>query len=242
MGRFTPESNAEARALFLRAIELDPNYGAAYVGLAYSHHRDLWFEVAESREASIQALLRAARQAVSLDQASSDAHSVLSFGLIWARDLERAIASAQRAVKLNPSNAIAYSQLGIAQSFAGRPRDGIENLERALRLDSQDPRSHFTLTMLARAHLNARDPEAAVRWADAAIHRQGDYPLAHLVRAAALGYLGHIGEAEASLLECERLSPGFATRWALRPMYKDPADDLYFLEGLRKAGLDAEAA
>ena len=38
-----------------------------------------------------------------------------------------------------------------------------------------------------------------------------------------------------------QLDPGFATRWALRPMYKDPADDLYFLDGLRKAGLDAEA-
>ena len=176
LGRFTPECNAEARALFEKAIAVDPNYSAAYVGLAYSHHRDLWFEVAESREAAIQATVRAARQAVSLDQASSEAHCILGFGLIWARDLERAIAAGERAVKLNPSNTFALAQLGTAQSFAGRPRDGIANLERSLQLNPQDPRSHFTIAMLARAYLNARDPDSAVRWAEAAIHRQGDYP------------------------------------------------------------------
>ena len=93
--------------------------------------------------------------------------------------------------------------------------------------------------MIARAQLNARDPEAALRWSETAIRRRADYPLAHLVRASVLGHLDRGEEARSELAECERLDPGFAVRWALRPMYKDPADDHHFLEGLRQAGLEA---
>ncbi len=237
---FTREANAQARALFNKALELDPAYGAAYVGLAYSHHRDLWFEFAEDRERTIQFLLAAARQGVKIDQNNSEAHCILGFGLIWARQFNLAIAAGEGALQLNPSNALAYAQLGIAQSFNGHPREGLVNLERSLRLNPQDPRAHFVLSMIARAHLNARDPEAALRWAEMAIRRRADYPLAHLVRASVLGHLDRGAEARSELAECERLDPGFATRWALRPMYKNPADDQYFLDGLRQAGLETD--
>ena len=242
MAEFSRETNGRARSLFQEAIALDPAYGTAYVGLAYSYHRDLWFEYAESRAETIRALLEAARQGVKLDEGNSEAHCILGFGLIWARKFNLAIAAGEQALQLNPSNAVAMAQLGIAQSFNGRPQDGIRNLEGSMRLNPQDPRIHFTLAMLARAHLNARDPEAALHWAETAIRRRADYPLSHLVRASVLGHLGRRGEARAELAECERLDPGFATRWALRPMYKDPADDLHFLEGLREAGMDAEMA
>ncbi len=238
---FTPEGNRRAREQFEKAIARDPGYAPAHAGLAYSLHRDLWFEVADSRDGTIDELLAAARHAVSLDETSSDAHCVLCFGLIWDRQFKLAIAAGERAVELNPSNAIAFSGLGMAQSFAGRPVDGIANLERSIKLNPQDPRIHFVITMLARAHLNARTPEPAVRWAETAVRRRVDYPLAHLVLAAAFGHIGRAGEAHSALAECERLDPGFATRWALRPMYRDPADDLYFLDGLRRAGLDTEA-
>ena len=238
---FSREDTAQARALFEKAIALDPAYGSAYVGLAYSHHRDLWFECAEDREQAIQSLLRAARQGVKLDQSNAEAHCILGFGLIWARNFSLAIAAGERALQLNPSNAIAYAQLGIAQSYNGLPREGLVSLEHSLRLNPQDPRAHFILAMIARAQLNARDPEAALRWSEMAIRRRADYPLAHLVRASVLGHLRRAEEARSELAECERLDPGFATRWALRPMYKDPADDHYFLEGLRFAGLEAKA-
>ena len=236
--QFTPAGNAQAREMFEKAIALDPDYSDGHVGLAYSHHRDLWFEIVERREPAIEAMLRAARRAVVLDRSNSEAHCILGFGLIWDRHFDLAIAAGKQAIQLNPSNAIAHAQLGIALSFAGRPVDGIGHLEHSLKLNPQDPRIHFVLAMLARAHLNARDADAAARWAETTVHRRSDYPLGHLVLAAACGHLGRKAEAVAALAECERLDPGFATRWALRPMYKNPDDDLYFLQGLHKAGLD----
>ena len=238
--KFSPEGNKEAREKYEKAIELDPGYSAAHAGLAFSHHRDIWFGAAPSRDQAIQMLLKAAQKAVALDPTNSEAHYVLGCGYTWDRQFHLAIAAGQQAIQINPSNAAAYLQLGVAQSFAGRPAEGIASMEHALRLNPQDPRAHMSYAMLARAYLNARDPEEAARWAEVAVHRRPSYPLAHLVRASALGHLGRIGEGQASLNECERLEPGFATQWALRPMYKNPADDMYFLDGLRRAGLDAE--
>ncbi len=239
---FTPEGNEDARALFERAIELEPGYSAGHIGIAYSHHRDLWFECAPDRQSAIRTQLREAREAVALDPANSDAHMLLGAGYTWERQYHMAIDAGEQAIRLNPSSSVAFLQLGIAQSFVGRPLDGISNFEHALRLSPQDPRIHFTLAMIARAHLNAGDPEQAARWAEKAVHRRVDYPLSHLILASALGHLGRIEEARRALEECERLERGFALRWALRPMYKDPAADQHFLDGLRLAGLDETRA
>src|SRR6266571_1714673 len=40
--RFTPEANAQARQRFEKAIELDPQYAAAYTSLAATYWRDWW--------------------------------------------------------------------------------------------------------------------------------------------------------------------------------------------------------
>ncbi len=239
---FTPAGNGEARDLFEQSVTLDPGYAEGYVGLATSHHRDLLFRSVDDRAGAIAGMLAASRQAVSLDPANSEAHCVLAFAFTWDRQLDRAIASGEEAVRLNPSNAVAFSALGIAQSLVGRPADGIANMERSLKLNPRNPRIHFTIVMVARAYLNARAPEDAARWAETAIQRRADYALAHLVLAAALGHLDRPDAARAALDECERLDPGFARRWALHPLYKNPADDLYFLDGLRRAGLDTSDA
>src|SRR5206468_8526125 len=48
--RTTRESNAEARRLFVRALDLDPNYARAYLGLAWTHLQSWQFLWAADRE------------------------------------------------------------------------------------------------------------------------------------------------------------------------------------------------
>ena len=239
MDEWTRYSNERARDMFEKALELDPRYAQALTGLAYTHHRDIWFGYTSvSRQRSIDALIEAARQAVSCDDGDSQAHCLLGFGYMWFRRYDLAIAEGERAVALNPSNYVALSQLGLALCYAGEPASGIPKFERALQINPRNPRIHFIFSCLARAHLNTRDPEAAANAARQALTHKVDYPLALLVLASALGQLGETEDAAAALEECERLQPGFAIEWALTPMYKDPADDIFFLEGLREAGLN----
>ena len=239
LDKWTQDDNLRARDIFLRAIEIDEGYAQAFTGLAYTHHRDIWFGYTDDREASTTALVEAASRAVKLDAGDSQAHSLLGFAHMWSRDYDRAIAEGERAVALNPSNFVALSVLGLALNFAGRPEESIPVLERSKEINPRNPRLHFVLASLARAHLNTRHPERAVIDARKALSLHTNYPLALTILASALGHLGDTEEAAEVLARCERAQPGFAKDWASTRMYRNREDDTYFLKGLQLAGLDA---
>jgi adenylate cyclase len=230
----TPEGNARARAMFERAIALDPTYSQAYVGLANSHNRDLLLECSADRNASIARLFEAARQAVALDGLSAAAHEAMSTACIWANQHDLAIAEVERAVQLDPNSAAARRALGNKLDLAGRSEEGIPQLERALQLSPQDPQIHVPMTFLARAHLNARRYDESATWARKAIQWRPDYPHAHYVLAIALGYLDRHADARAAIAECERLHPGFVERRADWKPYRNPVDNEHLHDGLRR--------
>ena len=234
---FTKEGNERAREMFQRALTCDPEYSQAFSGLAYTHHRDLAMEVADDREASIAKCFEAARRGVALDPVSSFARVVLAQAHIWPDQHDLAIAEAEKALELNPNNAQAHVVLGTFLDSAGNSEDGIRKLEKGLELNPQDPRNHNPLTLLARAYLNARRYEEAVRRAREALHHHPGYPNASYILAASLGHLDRLTEARAALVECERVRPGFVAKRKRWKPYQDPADNEHILDGIRKAGL-----
>jgi adenylate cyclase len=233
--QYTKEDNRQARKMFARATKLDPSYSQPFIGLAYSHQLDILMEYTESREHSIDKLFEAARQAIALDDKDSMAHMMLCFACRWARKHDMAIAEAEKAVELNPSNAFALFHLGNVLDLGGNPDEGINNIKKGFQLNSRGPRIHYLMSLLARAHLNARRYEDAVEWARKAIHHR-DHARAHAILAIGLAHLGQLAEARVALDECERVGPGFAKRWALLRQYRNPADNEHILEGLRMAG------
>ncbi|MCH8924610.1 MAG: hypothetical protein IH924_00565 [Proteobacteria bacterium] len=232
---FTKAGNAEARRMFERAMEFDPDYSEAYTGLSLSHHRDVLLQCSEDREGSIAKCLHAARRAVALDGASSAAHQVLSTAHMWRNEQELALAEARLAVELNPNDALTLHALGNKSDLAGDP-EGIPRMIRAQQLNPQDSERHAHLSFLARAYVNAHQYERALETARLAIQRRPDYPHAHYILAIALGHLGEAQRAQEELEECERLHPGFlASRADWRP-YTDEESNRHLREGLRKAG------
>ncbi len=234
--RFTKEDNARARGMFERARELDPTYSQAFTGLASTHQIDVLLEFTDRREESIAKLFEAARQAVALDDADSMAHVMLCLACRWARKHDLAVTEAEEAVELTPSNMFAQYHLGTVQDLAGEPEKGIANMKLGFQLNPQDPRIHFFFSVLARAHLNARQYEQAVTWARKAIHRAPDHARAHTILAIGLAHLGQQVEARAALDKCERIRPGFAERWVSLRQYRSAADNEHLFDGLRKVG------
>ena len=234
--QYTKKGNRRARKMFARATKLDPSYSQPFIGLAYSHQLDILNEYTESREHSIDKLFVAARQAIALDDKNSMAHLMLGFACRWARKHDMAIAEAKKAVELNPSNAFALFHLGNVLDLAGNPDEGITNMKKGFQFNPLG-RIHYFMSVLARAHLNARRYEDAVEWARKAIHHLPDHARAHAILAIGLAHLGRLAEARVALDECERVGPGFAKRWALLRQYRNPADNEHILEGLRKARL-----
>lgn len=243
LNRFTAEDHDHARSYFERAIEIDPDYGDAYTGLADTHLFDIVIQQRQAagsgqvNESQLRHAFEAARAAVALDPDSSAAWRSLGHAHVWAREFEAAITETEKAVELNPSNADARRALGNRLDLVGRTPEGIKQMEWALQLSPRDPRRWVQLGFITRAHLDAGHYDEALSWARQAVHLRPDQPETHFRLAVCLAHLGRRKQAEAAIAECERLRKGFiAEKSAWRP-YSDPARNEHFFHGLRRLGL-----
>ena len=232
--RNSREANANARDLFLRAISIRPNYSDAHAGLAQSLNWDIVIGATDDRASTATWAMEAATNAVRFDELSSWAHHELSTAYQWLNRYDDALAEARVAVKLNPYDAYALHALGNKSDLAGDP-DGIGFMEKAQKLNPEDAQRHTHLTFLARAYMSIGDYNAAIDRARQAIRRRPDYAAAHFVLGIALGRIGKLDEARASLETCNELSPGFvASRRDWRP-YADDAKNEKLRDALHAA-------
>jgi DNA-binding winged helix-turn-helix (wHTH) protein/Tfp pilus assembly protein PilF len=147
-----------AVADFERAIELDPRYAAAHVGLANAR---FWqYEMSRARNQPDSALLARAidhvRRAIELDRDFAEAYSTISFLLMSAGRATEALAAARRAVALEPR----YwgNQFRLAHAAWGAER--LQALTRTMDLYQDFPFVHFEMAMvhIARGHLDRAEP------------------------------------------------------------------------------------
>lgn len=108
--------------------------------------------------------------------------------------------------------------------------------KKALHLNPRDPRNHVFFIHLALAYLIAREFELAAEWSNKAIQRKADIAEYHFTLAASLSQSGDLDGARDALVECERLMPGYPSRWAAARPYIKSTDVEMILDGLRKTG------
>ena len=240
--QYTKEGFVQARKLFEKAIELDPEYSPAWSAVALSHGGDMLHGFTDAPKETIQKAVEAAEKAVALDQSDSVAHLYLSIAHTWAGRDDAAIVEAEKAIALNPSNAYAYGHLGNVLDLVGRAEEGIPMMEQGLQLNPQDPLNHTVITFIARAYMNTRRYEEAVDWARKAISSQSKFANAHYILAISLSHLDKLDEARTSLQECDRIQPGFVKAWSKRQVYRNDVDNEHLLEGLHNTGWHKKAA
>jgi DNA-binding winged helix-turn-helix (wHTH) protein/Tfp pilus assembly protein PilF len=136
----------DAIAHFQTAVEHDPSFAAAYVGLANAL---FWaYEASRDFNTPDTALLRravdAARQAMALDPELPDAYATLAFILVSANRVEEARAAGRRAVALDPTYWAHHFRLGHAAWGDERLRAHAE----ALALYPDFAFAHFQIAMV----------------------------------------------------------------------------------------------
>jgi TolB-like protein/Tfp pilus assembly protein PilF len=130
----TTESLADAVRLFRRAIELDPEFARAYVGLGDA----LRFQVPYSGLPAEDMFPRAEHAidtALELDDQLGDAYAALGALKSQMGDVEAAIPALERALELDPNYAPAYIWYGINLTEQGRFEDAAEIYSKGLELD-----------------------------------------------------------------------------------------------------------
>ena len=227
----------EARDLFQKAIELDPDFAPAYAELAHSYYLEVALRWDPPRRAeAIAKGFELARKAVSLDPSLSFAHMTMGDLHLRRHDYDEAVRRAERAVELNPNDPENYAGLANIYSFVGRSRDAVSLMRKAIELDPNYPPRYGMY--IGRAHLLAGQPAAAVPYLQDAVSRSPGFWPAHLSLASAFGHLGRPTEAKAALAAVQRYA-GFTSikAYAAGTDYKEGPEKDYVLEGLELAGM-----
>jgi adenylate cyclase len=131
----TKEDNARARKLLEQAVKLDPNYAAAWAGLALNCLVDEAFEWAESREETFKLAYQAIEEALKLDDTNPLAHVLL--GVFHGRKGQRgkAVAEGEKAISLGPNNGLVHFFYAMIIKDAGQPEKAISLIKKAMSLE-----------------------------------------------------------------------------------------------------------
>jgi TolB-like protein/class 3 adenylate cyclase/Tfp pilus assembly protein PilF len=239
--RWTIESHEEALRLLYQAIELDPNFAAAY-GLAahcycFRKSHGPW-DI--SHEFSIAETGRLARRAVELGKDDALALCCAGYALAYVvRELDDGAAFIDQALALNSNLARAWNLSGWVRIWLGDPETAITHLARAMRLSPLDPAVHAVQAATASAHFFAGRYDEASSWAVRALREQPNNLDVIGLLAMSDALAGRLEKARIGMTRLVQLSPGrsLSNISDRMPPYRRPEDRAKVVEAARKAGL-----
>jgi len=171
----TPETLEKAKDYFNQAIEKDPGYAMAYVGLASYYVAAPDYEPLRRTETAPKAIA-AAEKALAIDDTLADAHAAIGSASQDLWDWERVEREFKRALEINPNQVIAHQWYGLYLSSTGRSDEALAHFKRAIALDPLNLTAH---TNLATGYENARQYDQALEQFKQTLEIDANYPSAH---------------------------------------------------------------
>jgi len=230
---------SQALSLFLKAIDIDPQFALAYGMAAQCYAMDHQYGWTTDRIKTGDEVSRLARRAAELgkDDATALARAGLALGYVMG-DVEEGAALLDRALLLNPNLALAWNFSGWSKIFLGQPELAIERMARAMRLNPLDPLLFSLRAGTALGHLFTGRYHEAAEWADKALRERPNSPLILRIASASFALAGHLEQARQLISRLRQITPMLrvADVKGLFPLRR-PQDLARYEEGLRKAGL-----
>src|SRR6266404_6920268 len=174
--KFTPDDHRKAEDYFKQAIDKDPTYALAYVGLADTYGASSTNSWIRPNEGYPKAMA-AARRALELDDSLAEAHASLgAITMFFKFDWATAEREYKRAIELNPNYPISYELYSYLLTSMGRPDEAISMARRGTEVD---PLSALLSDDRAGAFYFARCYDEAIRqtqkFLDIEPNRPGSY-------------------------------------------------------------------
>jgi DNA-binding SARP family transcriptional activator/TolB-like protein len=222
-----------------RAIQLEPDYAAAYAWYAYWHVFLVGQGWTEDPASVMAAAGTLAERAIVLDP--FDARGLTIAGHVRAflhRRQREALALHERALSLNPNLAMAWALSACAYAYLGEPEEAERRNNRYKILSPLDPHAFFYDTFFLYIHLLKRDFESTIAVARIVCEMSPSFTSSHKLYLVALGHTGRTSEAAVVRERLLVLEPDFTVQQFLAstPLVRD-ADRQLFAEGLRLAGV-----
>jgi serine/threonine protein kinase/Flp pilus assembly protein TadD len=223
--QFTPAALQQAIAFFRKAIELDPNYAMAYVGLAdFYSWAGIYGMIPPDR--SFAEVSKAAGRAIELDDTLPEAHAAMGLYYSNSQDWQNSEREHRRAIELNPNFPLSHEWLSAVLVGTGRFEEGRKEI---LAAEALDPLSLRQKVLTAWTIYQTGDFSASLEKAEEIIAFDPKFWQGYLQSANILIEIGNVRRA----VEHARIAMELGGRSPL------PAYALCF--ALRSAGENAEA-
>lgn len=215
MAKQTAARLTAAEQHFKRAIELDPGYALAYVGLAETYDLQ-WIYSNLLFEESLKLRQPLVDKALELDPLSSEAllaRTALNIHLLFKTTEEGSFSvdeDVRKALKLNPNYAYARQWYSGLLKEQGRFEEALEQMHMAAELD---PMSLSIQTGMARMTWHVGRAEEALELIRQNIERTPEFPANYSLMGKFQTQLGHLGNAQRWVREARRLNPDAFKIW-----------------------------
>jgi len=232
----TKDNVLRAQQLAEEAIALDPNYAYAHMALGSVQIYYLFLGMSQSPRDTLMRAIKQYQKAVALNPESGEAHALLAYGLVMARQYDKAVAECERAMVLEPNSYKPLYHCASALTFVGRREEAITMFREALRINPKPPNScyrHFGVALR-----DSGQYDEAIELSKKATERKPNDIIAYVVLASSYGLAGREEEAKAAAKEILRINPKYSVdRLEKVSPHKDRAVAKRFCDALRKAGL-----
>jgi TolB-like protein/Tfp pilus assembly protein PilF/predicted Ser/Thr protein kinase len=231
--KLTDEDYKAAGEFFDKAVAKDPNYAAAYAGLADVYTYQAYYGYA-GREAIDKARILA-RRALELDPQNPEAHiSLASVDMFFFRNFAEADMEIRKGLALDPGSAYAHEVSCWFEAEMGRAQEEIVECSKAVELD---PLSLLYNGGLAQAYYNGRDYTQAIEQANKTLEINPKQVDAVETLGGAYEQMGNYKQAMEQWIKAEQLEGHQARAHELGQVFEKSGYTGY----LRKNAKDSEA-
>jgi adenylate cyclase len=232
----TKENNNAARAMFERALAIDPNDPGALAGEATTYLFDNVFGWADPNVDYDAKVVGLADRSIAIAPEEARPYATKSLYLSNGNHSVEGLRAADAGLSVNPNDPLLHAARGIAEDYLGHFDQGISEVRQAMRLSPRDPNTGAWHNFAAFAELGLGHFDAAIDEANKAIDAGYRVFQAYTMLTVAYALDGKLAEAKAALAEARRVNPKLTVK-LMREL--DP-DFPWMAEGLRKAGLPEE--
>ncbi len=203
--KLTPPEAQKGISYLQQAIEIDPAYALAYVGLSEAY-RSLALAGEMTPTEFYPKSKAAAQKAIDIDDALAEAHTALGSNIFWYDwNWTEAEKQYQRALELNPNSVDTHLFYAHLLSNTGRHAEGLAEIKRARELD---PLSPFVGALEGQFLIHAGRSDEALARLQKTFELDPNFWFPHLHAASAYIEKGMLAEAIAEARKSKELSGG----------------------------------
>ena len=190
----TKDGNAEARSLFERVSDVQPDSPVGPTYVSFSHFMDIATGWSHDKAHSLATAMKWAEKALRFEGTNGLAHVVVAFNQLLNKQHAEALATSYKSVELRPNCPAANLNLASVLLYDGNAEKSLEVMKKAFRLSPHYPVGW--VNVLAAAYRDSDDPERSIAAAKRAIELNPANIEARMVLCTDYVRAGHLERAK----------------------------------------------